>query len=318
MNGQQKDIDQHQRAEIIRGLRAPQAWVAPTYFYDLAGSRLFEVITTLDEYYPTVTEHAILQRHAAQIAQAAGPVAVLAEPGAGSCDKVRRLLPCVQPSVYVALDVSADFLEVSLQALRAEFPDIAMHALAADIARPLPPLPAGRRLWFYPGSSIGNFAPADARLLLQRLRIHDSEDSALLIGIDLVKDTTVLHSAYNDALGVTAAFNLNLLRHLNCLIGSDFRPAQWEHHAFFNADASRIEMHLRAREALAVRWPDGSGGHETREFVAGETVHTENSYKYTREGAVALLQSAGFDAVQCWTDERDWFGVFLAFGRSGV
>ncbi len=319
MNQPQAGIGDQERTRIIRQLLAPQASVAPAYFYDLAGSRLFEVITTLDEYYPTVTEQAILRRHAAAIAAAAGPVDVLAEPGAGNCEKVRALLPFVRPAHYVALDVSADFVEQALQALRADYPDTAMSAVAADILQPLPALPEGRPLWFYPGSSIGNFTPDEARALLARLRAHGGPGSALLIGIDLVKDTQVLDAAYNDALGVTAAFNLNLLRHLNRLIGSDFRPAQWEHVAFFDPQAARIEMHLRARESLAVRWspPSGSALPAVREFAAGETIHTENSYKYSMDGATALLQSAGFGKVQAWTDERQWFGVFLASGTDG-
>lgn len=311
-----RSIDDTERAQIIGRLLDARPSVAPTYFYDRIGSRLFEVITVLDEYYPTATEHAILRRHAPDIAAAVGACAVLAEPGAGSCDKVRHLLPVLEPAQYVALDVSADFLEAALASLRREFPQVAMTALAADISRPLPSLPPGRRLWFYPGSSIGNFSPDDARALLSRWRVQGGDDCALLIGIDLVKDTAVLDAAYNDALGVTAAFNLNLLRHLNRLIGSDFRPQQWEHVAFYDAQAGRIEMHLRAREALAVRWtsPAGSGLAEGREFGAGDTLHTEYSYKYTADGAAALLRSCGFADVRLWTDERGWFGLFLASG----
>lgn len=311
-----------ERQQIIRRLLDPVPSVSPACFYDLTGSRLFEVITVLDEYYPTVTEHAILRRHAPEIAtaaRAAGDIDVLVEPGAGSCEKVRHLLPLLQPGHYAALDVSSAFLEAALQPLRRDFPEIAMSGIAADIVHPLPSLPAGRRLWFYPGSSIGNFTPDEARELLSRWRTHEhgAGDSVLLIGIDLVKDAAVLNAAYDDALGVTAAFNLNVLRHLNRLIGSDFSPRQWEHVAFFNATASRIEMHLRAREALAVRWqpPAGSGLPDGRRFEAGDMIHTENSYKYTLDGAAALLTSAGFGRVRHWTDERGWFGVFLATGR---
>lgn len=320
MSESQASIDDQERAQIIRRLLAPQPSVAPTYFYDLTGSRLFEAITVLDEYYPTVTEHTILRRHAAEIAAAAGRIEVLAEPGAGSCEKVRYLLPHLQPAQYVALDVSAEFLEAALQTLRGDFPGIAMQAVTADLARPLPPLPAGRRLWFYPGSSIGNFTPDEARALLARLRADGGDDCALLIGIDLVKDPAVLHAAYNDALGVTAAFNLNLLRHLNRLIGSDFQPGQWEHVAFFDPQASRIEMHLRAREPVTVGWnsPAGSGLPAHRSFAAGDTLHTENSYKYRPDDAQALLRAAGFGSVQAWTDERGWFGVFLARGTGGA
>ncbi len=317
----QQGMDDNERTHLIAGLLAAQARVAPRYFYDLAGSRLFEVITLLDEYYPTATENHLLSRHAQDMAtafaNAVGDCALLVEPGAGSCEKVRHLLPGLRPSHYLALDVSADFVEQALQSLRRAFPAVAMSAVAADIAQPRPwPLPdsAGARLFFYPGSSIGNFTPDEARALVARMRAACRGQGGLLIGVDLVKDRAVLHAAYNDALGVTAAFNLNLLRHLNRLIGSDFQPRQWEHQAFYDEAASRIEMHLRARESLTVRWrsPAGSGLPEGRAFGAGETLHTENSYKYTADAFTALLKDAGFARVRCWTDERDYFGVFLA------
>lgn len=319
MTEQHSGNGDNERAQLIDALLAPQARVAPKYFYDRAGARLFEVITLLDEYYPTATEHRILRQHAlamaAAFAAAAGPCELLIEPGAGSCEKARHLLPVLRPAQYLALDVSGEFVEQALQSLRAEHPRIAMTAIEADITQPWPlPEGGGARLFFYPGSSIGNFTPDEAQALIARIHADCHGQGGLLIGVDLVKDPAVLHAAYNDALGVTAAFNLNLLRHLNRLIGSDFRPEQWEHHAFFDARASRIEMHLRAREALAVRWhaPAGSGLADGREFAAGQTLHTENSYKYTIDGFSALLRRAGFANVQVWTDERDYFGVFLA------
>jgi dimethylhistidine N-methyltransferase len=320
MTQEQGDISAGERAKIIDGLLAAQAQVAPKYFYDLAGSRLFEVITLLDEYYPTVTERAILQRHAGDIAAtftaAAGRCALLAEPGAGSCEKVRFLLPVLKPAQYLALDVSVDFVELALQSLRRDFPQVRMTAAPADIAQVAQPWPLpddeGSRLFFYPGSSIGNFTPDEALALIARIHAQCRGQGGLLIGVDLVKDTAVLHAAYNDALGVTAAFNLNLLRHLNRLIGSDFRPQQWEHRAFYDEANARIEMHLRARETVTVRWPGEDGEAGERVFAAGETLHTENSYKYTSEAFEALLRHAGFTQVHRWTDARDYFGVFLA------
>ncbi len=316
-NTQPAPIDATERAQIITALLQPQATVSPKYFYDLAGSRLFEVITLLDEYYPTVTERAILSRHAREISAAVAPCAQLVELGAGACEKVPLLLPHLTPASYVAVDVSVPFVEAALVPLRRAFPAVSMTALAADIGEPLPLPPpplAGRRLFFYPGSSIGNFTPEEALALLTRLHAQCAGQGGVLIGVDLVKDTAVLDAAYNDALGVTAAFNLNLLRHLNRLIGSDFDPAQWEHQAFFNAAQSRIEMHLRARCALTVHW-DVAGNAtlpEARSFAAGETLHTENSVKYTPQAFTALLQQADFTRVRQWTDARDYFGVFAA------
>ncbi len=320
MTEDRRDISEDERAQIIDGLLAAQAQVAPKYFYDLAGSRLFDVITLLDEYYPTVTERAVLQRYARDIAAtftaAAGRCALLAEPGAGSCEKVRFLLPVLTPAQYLALDVSVDFVALALQSLRRDFPQVRMTAAAADIAQVAQPWPLpddeGSRLFFYPGSSIGNFTPDEALALTARIHAQCRGQGGLLIGVDLVKDTAVLNAAYNDALGVTAAFNLNLLRHLNRLIGSDFRPQQWEHLAFYDEAAARIEMHLRARETVTVRWPGEDGQASERVFAAGETLHTENSYKYTSEAFEALLANAGFAQIHRWTDAREYFGVFLA------
>ena len=315
-----------EHAQLLAGLLAEPATVSPKYFYDLIGSRLFEAITLLDEYYPTVTERQILQQCLPQIVAdytaAIGDCAVLIEPGAGNCEKARQLLPWLRPAQYLALDVSVDFVAQALSSLQRDFPAVTMTAIAADIAQPLP-LPGGDvdgdagRLFFYPGSSIGNFAPHDARALTARMRAACRGHGGLLIGVDLVKDPAVLDAAYNDALGVTAAFNLNLLRHLNRLIGSDFQPQQWEHHAFYNARASRIEMHLRARESLLVHWqtPAGSGVPDQRHFAAGATLHTENSYKYTIDSFSALLHDAGFARLRYWTDARGWFALFLATTR---
>ena len=299
--------------EAATGLFQPAAAVSPKFFYDAQGSRLFDAITELDEYYPTRTEAAILAAHGAAIADAVrastGPEPVIVDLGAGNCAKGAALFPLLAPRRYVAVDISADFVAAALTQLQREHPALDMVGVGLDFSTRLA-LPAeisgDRALVFYPGSSIGNFDPAGALALLRQARVL-AGDGALLIGVDLVKDEKVLVDAYDDALGVTAAFNLNLLRHLNRLLGADFALRQWRHVARFDRAASRIEMHLEAREALVVRWPGAQ-----RAFAAGERIHTENSYKWTPEGFAALLREAGFRAPRCWTDERGWFALFVA------
>jgi len=300
-------------AEAAAGLLAHPAVASPKFFYDTLGSRLFEAITALDEYYPTRTESAIFDSHGAAIAQAAlaytGAAPVLVDLGAGSCAKAARLFGHVQPRRYVAVDIAVEFLRQSLQDLQCEHPDVDIVGVGQDFSARLQ-LPAGvvdgPALVFYPGSSIGNFAPDDALRLLREAR-ELAAGGALLVGVDLVKPTPLLEAAYDDALGVTAAFNLNLLRHLNRLLGADFAPRDWRHVALFNAEASRIEMHLEAKRELQVRWTGGE-----RNFSAGERMHTENSYKWTPASFSALLRDAGCHSIQHWQDERGWFGVFLA------
>jgi len=297
------------RAELIAGLAAPQATIAPKYFYDALGSRLFDAITELPEYYPTRTEAAIFDRHAQAIADEVGHARPLVDLGAGNCEKAARLFGLLQPAPYVAVDISADYLRGVLVRLQRQHPDIELVGVGVDFSRRLElPLEAGAgpRTVFYPGSSIGNFGPDEALVLLRQARAAAS-GGHLLIGVDLVKPAEVLEAAYDDALGLTAAFNLNVLNHVNALADTDFDPRQWRHLALFNARASRIEMHLQARAALVVRWPGGE-----RRFAAGERIHTENSYKYGRPGFEALLRDAGFARLRCWTDERGWFAVYAA------
>ncbi|OIQ72032.1 histidine-specific methyltransferase EgtD [mine drainage metagenome] len=232
------------------------------------------------------------------------------ELGAGNCQKARVLCELINPARFVAVDISEAFLHEAVAAMRLSFPNIDIQAIAADLTADIvlpASLPAERRLLFYPGSSIGNFDPPHALTLLSRMRGLLQDDGALLIGVDLVKDKAVLHAAYDDDAGVTAAFNLNLLSHVNRLIGSDFDANRWQHRAFFNAQQSRIEMHLEAKTGHLVRWRNG-----TRSFAQGERIHTENSYKYRVEDFVALLKRAGFSQTQVWTDEQDWFVVVLA------
>lgn len=300
-------------AELSAGLCAPAASIAPKFFYDPLGSRLFEAICELDEYYPTRTEAAIFRDHGAAIAAAAGSAAVLVDLGAGNCAKAARLFPSLRPAYYVPIDISAAFLEEAVRGLRQRFPGIDMLPLGCDFSTRLElpdQVPGARRLFFYPGSSIGNFTPAEALDFLQRVHVACGDDGALLIGVDLLKDHALLQAAYDDALGVTAAFNLNVLRHVNQLLGTDFDVRQWRHVALFNAAAARVEMHLEARAEVTVRWPGG-----VRQFAAGDRIHTENSYKYSRTGALALLRDAGFDPTGVWTDAQGWFALIHARAR---
>lgn len=302
-------------AEAAAGLQAAAAQVSPKFFYDALGSRLFDAITETVEYYPTRTEAAIHARHGDEIAAAAlqvtGPHPTLIDLGAGNCVKAARLFPGLQPCHYVAVDISVDFLRQSLACLQREHPTMRMTGLGLDFSARLA-LPAGLgdgpAVVAYPGSSIGNFDPDPARRLLREARAV-ARGGALLIGVDLLKPVEVLEAAYDDALGITAAFNLNLLNHLNRLLGADFRLREWQHLAVFNAPASRIEMHLEARRSLSVRWPGGE-----RRFAAGERIHTENSYKWSPEAFEALLRQAGYPRMRRWTDAGEGFAVWLAWG----
>lgn len=293
--------------EVIAGLCLDTACVAPKYLYDTLGSRLFEAICALPEYYPTRTEALIFAAHAPEIAQHCGYGTTLIDLGAGNCAKAARLFPTLQPTQYVALDIATDFLHDAVARLQQRFPTIAMAGVGMDFSSELhlPALvSADRRLFFYPGSSIGNFSPLAALKFLQRVRAACDDAGGILISVDLIKETGILDAAYDDALGVTAAFNLNLLRHLNQVAGTDFEVADWRHCGFFNVAQSRVEMHLEARSEVVVHWLDGE-----RCFSAGERIHTENSYKYTPQGFTDLLRQAGFCKVKTWTDPQDWFMV---------
>ena len=296
--------------DLRQGLLQPQARIAPKYLYDARGCALFEQITRLPEYYPTRTEAAILADAGPAMAHAMRGCEVLIELGAGNCEKARALCRSLRPRHFVGVDIAEDFLRQAVRGLAAEFPGLDARAVAADITGPMqlpPDLPLAGRQLFYPGSSIGNFDPPDALAMLRRMHGLLGPDGGLLIGIDLPKPLQWLEPAYDDAQGVTARFNLNVLRHVNALIGSDFDEDDWAHHAFFNTGQSRIEMHLRARRPLAVAWPDGG-----RRFAEGETIHTENSYKYPLPHFQALLAQAGFGAREVWTDERQWFALVYA------
>ncbi|OYV36802.1 MAG: L-histidine N(alpha)-methyltransferase, partial [Rhodospirillales bacterium 20-64-7] len=266
-------------------------------------------ICLLDEYYLTRAEAEIFARHAEQIAQAAGAVGALIDLGAGNCEKAAGLFGALQPEIYVPVDISEGFLLDKVAALRKRFPAVSIHPVAMDFSETLQlpgPIEMRRnKLFFYPGSSLGNFAPLQALQFLQRMRAACGDGAGgILIGVDLVKEAETLQAAYDDALGVTAAFNLNALRHVNRILGSDFEPRDWAHVAFFNAQQSRVEMHLRARSEVTVRWPDNA-----RHFGKGEHIHTESSYKFTRKSLTELLAQAGFGDAQCWSDPAETYLV---------
>lgn len=296
-------------AELAAGLLSRPARVSPKHLYDPLGCRLFEAITELPEYAATRTEAAILAAHGDHIVRALGTGMTLVDLGAGNCAKAASLFDLLRPARYVAVDIAAGFIRDALQALQLRHPALPMTGVALDFSQELAlpeALGGGPRLMFYPGSSIGNFEPAHARRFLRQAR-EQCQGGALLIGVDLVKPLAQLLPAYDDALGVTAAFNRNLLLNVNHQLGSDFDPADWAHLACFDADASRIEMHLRALRAVRVRW-DG----QQRDFAAGDTIHTENSYKYRIEQFDALLHAAGWSDTRCWTDAEQGFAVFGA------
>jgi dimethylhistidine N-methyltransferase len=292
--------------ELASGLRARPRSVAPKWFYDAAGSALFDRICELPEYYPTRTELALLDRHAAALAERIGPGAEIVEFGAGASVKVRLLLSALdQPAGFVPVDISGEHLEAAAARLRADHPGLPVRPLAADYTAHglvLPPA-TGRRVGFYPGSSIGNFDPAEAEGLLARFRGW-LPGGGLLIGVDLVKDPALLHAAYNDADGVTAAFNLNLWARANRELGADFDLAAWDHAAFYNPPWQRIEMHLVSRRRQRVHLAG-----EAFDFDEGESVHTENSYKYTVEGFQALARRAGWRPQAVWTDAQRRFAL---------
>ncbi|MBK0392489.1 L-histidine N(alpha)-methyltransferase [Ramlibacter algicola] len=292
--------------DLQRALAEPPHSISPKYFYDDAGSRLFERICELPEYYPTRTETSILATHAADIAREIGTGCDLVEFGAGSCTKVRLLLRDLQPRRFIPIDISGAHLEQAAAALEREHPGLLVLPLAGDYTQVVhlpPPLPGARRVGFFPGSTIGNFTPSEALDFL-RSAARLLRGGGLLLGADLVKDPAVLHAAYNDAQGVTAEFNLNLLARANREIGTDFDLDRFWHSAFYNAAERRIEMHLvsRARQQVHV-------GGRPYLLEEGQALHTENSYKFGVEGLRRLAREAGFTPGPVWTDPDHLFSV---------
>jgi dimethylhistidine N-methyltransferase len=294
-------------ASLVTGLGKMPKEIACKYFYDESGSRLFERISRLPEYYQTRTEMALLSRHAAEIAQLIGDDVEIVEFGAGSLRKVRILLDAVANiRAYTPLDISGDYLTHVVQVLAENYPTLLLRPAIADFTGPLnlAPLPGNpRRAGFFPGSTIGNFKPDAAVALLRRMRAS-LEGGGLLIGVDLAKDPARLHAAYNDPAGVTAQFNKNLLMRANRELGANFDPAAFAHYAPYNPTAHRIEMYLvsQKRQRVTICGKDF-------DFAADEPVHTEDSHKYTIEGFREMAAPAGFHPRAVWTDEERLFSV---------
>lgn len=298
-------------AEILEGLQAAQKHLSPRFFYDQRGSELFDAICEQPEYYPTRTEISILELHAAEMAAALGPNGLIIEPGSGSSLKTRLLLDALdRPCAYAPVDISREHLLAAAAAINAAYPELEVLPVHADFTRPFavpqPRQPADYKAIYFPGSTIGNFEPAQARQLLKQWRELLSADCALLIGLDLAKPTRILEAAYNDRAGVTAAFNRNVLLNVNGIAGGDFDPALFRHRAYFNEALGRIEMHLISTRTHAV-----TVAGQRIEFAEGEGIHTENSYKHSRESFAQLAGQAGFRVETVWTDARGWFSVQL-------
>ena len=297
---------------LVSALRARPASIAPKYFYDRLGCALYGAICELPEYYPPRAERAIFTGHRAAIAARMGNGGQFVDLGAGDCCKAEAWLPFARPARYLAVDIAEDALARSLARIAPEFPDVEVSGIVVDftagldLERDLDERPV---TFFYPGSSIGNYTPDDARAFLAGLHRHCASraGSGLLIGVDTKKDVARLVAAYADPTGVTAAFNRNVLNHVNRLIGSDFRPEAWAHVGTYDEARSRIEMHLEATSPQLV-----SIGGETRRFESGERIHTENSYKYAPGEFDALLRAAGFRDVRCWLADDGAFAVFHA------
>jgi len=295
--------------EIEMGLLAPSAWISPKFLYDPLGSHLFTAITLLPEYYPSNTEKNIFTQYQDQITDAVGIGGNLIDLGAGNCQKAESLFDSLKPSSYLAIDFSVEYLQDALAKLQGKYPHIYMECIGMDFSKQLmipDSIAKNKRTFFYPGSSLGNFLQSEAIELLRQIK-SQAKDGGLLIGIDLMKEDSVLMAAYDDPLKVTAAFNLNILRSINTHLGSNFKVEQFRHTVKVNHAENRVELYLEALEDLTVVWPGNS-----RVFKKGELIHTENSHKYTIGSIQELLKNAGFEKMQIWTDPKDYFAVIYA------
>src|SRR5581483_2260468 len=293
--------------EVWAGLGADRKWLPARLFYDAAGARLFERISRTEAYYPTRSEIAILTAHAAAIAERVGRHVKVIEPGAGDMRKIRLLLTALRPAAYLPIDVSVEQLIAEARALAHQYAWLRVHAIAGDFNDPALVTSLrgaqGRALLFFPGSTIGNLHPHEAVAFLRHARSLLGAEAKALVGVDLVKDVEVLNRAYNDPEGYTAQFNLNVLARLNRELKTNFDLSAFEHRAFYDASLQRLEMHLVSRRAQSVRL-----GEQLIRFAPGESIHTENSYKYRGEQFAELAAQAGFPRAQCWQDPKGWFG----------
>ena len=307
-------VDLAFRADVLAGLAAAQKAIPARWFYDDTGSQLFEDITQLPEYYPTRAEAAILRGRSEEIAELIGPGRAVVEFGSGSSVKTPLLLSAIEPSAYVPLDIAGDFLRASSAALAAKFPGLPVYPVEADFMRRVE-LPAEvaslPKLGFFPGSTIGNMIARTATDLLRSMRETLGEGALLLIGMDLVKDEDVLLAAYDDAAGVTAQFNLNLLTRINHELGGDIPVGAFRHEARWNDTFARIEMHLVARQNVAFTVSE-----QPFSMREGESIHTENSHKFTKRSGQMLLAAGGWEPRARWTDEAKQFSLLLAEARA--
>jgi L-histidine Nalpha-methyltransferase len=299
------------RDAVVTGLAASPKTIPPTYFYDARGSELFEQICTLPEYYPTRTETAILRRYAGEIAARIGPGAQIVEYGSGASEKIRIILDAMDaPVAYVPVDISGDYLREVAERLASDYTGLEITAVVADyhhpFAVPASRRPARARMSLFTGSTIGNFAPDEAMAFLRHAARRLSGGGALVIGVDLRKDPNLLHAAYNDSAGVTAAFNLNLLTRINRELDGTFDPSAFDHYATYNPRHGRIEMHLVSRRPQRV-----SVAGRSFHFATGESIHTENSYKFDVDGFRDMARRAGFIPEALWLDDNRWFSVHL-------
>lgn len=297
------------RAEVLNGLRKSQKELPSKYFYDERGSYLYERICTLDEYYLPRTEVAIMEAHIEEIVELLGPNTCLIEYGCGNCAKTRILLDHLPaPSAFVPIDISREQLRRVSQELASSYSGLEVLPVCADYTAgfelPAPKRPSDRTVVYFPGSTIGNFDPVPAKNFLEHIASVCEPGGALLIGIDLKKDSGVLHSAYNDREGITAAFNLNLLERINRELNGDFQLEQFQHYAFYNPEEGRIEMHLVSLRDQIVHLDDVSIA-----FAKGESIWTESSYKFNLDDFAQMAAAAGFKVEQVWTDEQQWFSV---------
>jgi dimethylhistidine N-methyltransferase len=299
--------------EVLAGLSATPKFISPKYFYDEVGSALFERITQLDEYYITRTEMALFDQHLGAIAEHLGDEVCLIEYGSGSSLKIRKVLEAITPLAYVPVDISLDHLLHNAKGLHADYPTLHVYPVCADITQPFD-LPEEvqqlDKVGFFPGSSIGNFDPHAAVDFLANVRACVGAGGYLLAGVDRKKSKAVLEQAYNDEQGVTAAFNLNVLAHLNAVLNADFALDQFRHVARYNEAAGCIQMFLQSGADQSVRVAG-----QTVTFTQGELIHTENSYKYSEAEFIELAGRAGFRPVEVWSDSQAWFSLYLLRGE---